>query len=266
MPESTSFSQLMALLLCLVLVSADLFKEKSRWLMAIGVILLGLFAGLARLGWVVALIGIAALEIYRRKAGRVFAWVLGGAALVGVLLLASNSSTFLAEMLGTGNTSSAATVEYRDLLLDRGLEEIKKHPLSGRDAAAVRAALPDLVQGEGIIDFVNAYIFYGLTAGVPGVIAAIAMLMVGAIGMLARRRVLTANRDLLRIGAVAFAMFCFHVFSLYASGFGGSSAIFFFLIAGTASSASAIAYRERAAAARKATPPEQPQHVFSANG
>lgn len=66
-------------------------------------------------------------------------------------------------------TEAQGTVDYRQQLFTRGMQEFWKHPLLGDQLNTVMAHMEDMRQGEGIIDFVNSYLYFALTLGVVGV-------------------------------------------------------------------------------------------------
>jgi O-antigen ligase len=76
----------------------------------------------------------------------------------------------IGSMLGL-NSSGVLNRDYRQDLFSRGMEEAYKHPLIGQSVPDVMASLIDLKQGEGIIDFVNTYLFILLTTGFIGLVA-----------------------------------------------------------------------------------------------
>jgi O-antigen ligase len=61
--------------------------------------------------------------------------------------------------------------DYRETLLERGLEEAHKSPLVGVDLETLTYRLRDMRQGEGIIDFVNSYLYILLVTGLVGLAA-----------------------------------------------------------------------------------------------
>ena len=70
----------------------------------------------------------------------------------------------LAESLGrTG--SAAGTIDYRRSLLESGLGQVRLHPWLGQSATDLRFAMRDLVQGQGIVDYVNAHLSIALGGG-----------------------------------------------------------------------------------------------------
>lgn len=116
-------------------------------------------------------------------------------ALAGVLLLALTGRRLLAALMAMGaafgyemllvlagwspriaaflNVGSGAGkyhghYDYRGFLLERGLQEAAKHPWLGAGADSVMLNLSDLVQGQGIIDLVNTYLWIYLIAGLIG--------------------------------------------------------------------------------------------------
>ncbi len=140
------------------------FKAFGFW--AIIVILVGgLFAKQSRGAWIAAIVGLLFIAAYRGLWGRVA--LLAGASIAAetVVLLFATSGR-LASIAGrTGETDG--TVAYRQQLLSRGLEQVGANPLLGQSPERLIANLPDLVQGQHIVDFVNAHLFVAMAAGIP---------------------------------------------------------------------------------------------------
>ena len=67
-------------------------------------------------------------------------------------------------------TDAQDTADYRQQLFNRGMEEFWKSPVIGDRMDRVTAHMEDMRQGEGIIDFVNSYLYFGLALGVIGVV------------------------------------------------------------------------------------------------
>lgn len=65
-------------------------------------------------------------------------------------------------------TSEQFNVEYRDKLLDRSIAVISNHPFFGVFNPTKEPEMQDMVQGEGIVDIVNAYLGISLSQGLVG--------------------------------------------------------------------------------------------------
>ena len=141
----------------------------QRWhYMLLGVVVLtGLIAPQSRGAWIGALFALFALDLYRRKFRSVSikAVLL---AIAGLLIFAAAGvSNRIATVLGLTNEGKG-TMDYREQLLARGIEEFWKHPLFGDSIGNVLSNLRDLIQGEGIVDLVNGYLHIALISGGAG--------------------------------------------------------------------------------------------------
>ena len=84
---------------------------------------------------------------------------------LGATMIASIGSQLsysLNEGTGAGN--------YRSELFRRGMEEFWKSPIFGDSFTNVVARMQDMIQGEGIVDFVNSYLYFALFAGGIGLV------------------------------------------------------------------------------------------------
>ncbi len=218
--ESTSFSVFLAMAVLAATASRDAFRSRSRYMLVIGVLMLGLLLAQSRGGWIAVAIGVLAYDLYLRNYSRLGMKIAIGALGVMLLVFAAQGSVRLSEMLGlSGN--SAGTADYRVQLFKRGMDEIRKHPFVGNDLAEVSLHLADLTQGEHIIDFVNGYILYGVTLGIPGMIALFILFVSLAVFMFVRRGPARRGEPPDRTGAMVFATACFYVVTAATSGFGG---------------------------------------------
>lgn len=165
--ESTSAAMLVAICTVALYLSGEYFRTRWHHFLVLAAAIVGLLAPQSRGAWIGLCIAIAFADMARARyaslATKVL--VLGGA--LSSLFLAAHLSPILSEALGlSGN--SRDTSDYRRLLLERGLEEFGRNPLLGLPMSEVELRLPDLIQGEGIIDFVNTYIWIMLVSGIVG--------------------------------------------------------------------------------------------------
>lgn len=167
--EPTSVAMVLAMCTLALYLSRDYFRNRRTYILLMAVAVAGLIMPQSRGAWVGACIAIAAADIlrghYAQFGRKVF---LAGGAISG-LFLAAQFSPYLSETLGFSGGSTASS-DYRRLLLNRGLEEFANRPILGHSMQELQPRLPDLVQGEGIIDFVNAYIWIMLIGGLVGLV------------------------------------------------------------------------------------------------
>jgi O-antigen ligase len=154
----------LAVVLSLMPMLKTRFRPAGYW--AVMILLVGgLFATQSRGGWIAAIIGILFICAYRRQWGRTILLIASGVAAEAVVLLFAKSGT-LANIAGKTDEATS-TVSYRKLLATRGFDQILAHPLFGQSPQQLVNNLPDLVQGQHIVDFVNSHLFIAMAAGVP---------------------------------------------------------------------------------------------------
>jgi hypothetical protein len=228
-PEPTSFGLFLAIAFLATLASRDAFKSRRSQMLALIVVLAGLYASNARSPIIALTLGVLAFDFYRRRYGQMMAKLAGLVALgLAALALASVSASF-SDRLGLSG-GGADTTNYRRLLFDRGSQEIAKHPLLGVSPEQATVALADIRQGEGIVDFVNSYIYYGLIAGVGGIV----MMLIGFFGtaarMLSLRGRLRKVPGLMPIGGLVFSVALLTSVTAFTSGFGGRGSMIFYVL------------------------------------
>jgi len=128
-------------------------------------LILGLIVSQSRGAWIAAGVGYLVRLLLQRRFG-----LLGIIAPIGLLAWAISGSVSgegqLGQLLGKSGQGEF-TAQYRSRLLDRGLEEIGKHPM-GQTPEGLQITMDDMRQGEHIIDFVNSHLYIALVTGVAG--------------------------------------------------------------------------------------------------
>lgn len=140
------------------------FTPMRFWAMIV-LLVGGLLATQSRGAWVAAIVGIMFVMSYRGLWTRVV--LLAGASIameIAFLLFAKSGR--LGAIVGKTD-EAGGTVTYRKELLSQGLEQVRAHPLFGQDPNALVRNLSDLIQGQHIVDFVNAHLYVAMTAGIP---------------------------------------------------------------------------------------------------
>ncbi|WP_277970647.1 O-antigen ligase family protein [Sphingomonas echinoides] len=128
-----------------------------------GVVAIGLLAPQSRGGLIGAAVVLLCYAFYHY----------GSAGLAkAVALLTSVGALYFARsrLLGGATADAQNTADYRQQLFNRGMEEFWKNPIIGDSMDQVTARMEDMRQGEGIIDFVNSYLYFGLALGAVGVL------------------------------------------------------------------------------------------------
>lgn len=224
--DSTTFSLFLATAFGATMACRFSFRSTSKLAIALALIIGGIFCTSSRNAWIALLIMVLAFDFYRRRylalTGK--ACILGGA--FAVLLLAAEFSPYISTMMGN-DADTASTSDYRSMLLKRGKEEFWKHPEIGIDSATVMLNMQDLKQGEGIVDFVNGYLFYALTCGVGGIFALLGAFIGPSVAMLASRKAMARHPYTLeRYAAFVFGTGLTYLVTVAFTGFGGRAAIF----------------------------------------
>lgn len=122
------------------------------------------------------------------------------------LIFAPLAALYYAKSSIVGENSDAqGTSDYRQRLFTRGMEEFWHHPIVGQAMNRVVARMEDLRQGEGIIDFVNSYLYFALAAGIIGFAIFCVVEFAPVVAMLARRTTLNARADTGSFAAFTFS-------------------------------------------------------------
>lgn len=140
------------------------FRAAGFW--AVVAVLVGaLFVTQSRGAWVAAIVGLVFVAACRGKWGRVLLLAGGAVAAEAAILVFAKSGT-LAQIAGR-TEEAGGNVDYRRLLLSRGMDQIRSHPLLGQSPEQLIANMPDLRQGEHIVDFVNTHLLVAMAGGIP---------------------------------------------------------------------------------------------------
>jgi len=163
-----------ALVMALCLVALYLLREDFRSRLHHGLLLVAVFIGLSipqsRGAWIGLFVALVTADLFRRRYALLFRKGVLVTTLAGTVFMLAQLSPSLSETVGLSGGSSE-TSEYRRRLLTRGMEEFWQSPLIGFSLPQLNVRLADLVQGEGIIDFVNTYIWIALISGTVGLVA-----------------------------------------------------------------------------------------------
>ena len=228
--EATSFSLFLAIAAGAAIACRHSFRSTSKLSIALFVIAGGIFCTSSRNAWTALLIMVLSFDFYRRRylslAGK--AVVLGG--VFAVLMLAAEVSPYVSTMMGN-SADTASTADYRTVLLRRGQEEFWKHPGFGIDASTLMVNMHDLVQGEGIVDFVNGYLFYALTCGFLGILALLGAFLGPPLAMLASRTAMRKHPYTLeRYAGFVFASGMTYTVTTAFTGFNSRGAMYYGIV------------------------------------
>lgn len=161
MGEATAMGLVLVCLFALLLNSRDLFRSGGAQVACLGILTIAIGAPQSRGAWLGFAVVLLASAAFRARANAKTI-VLGGASVLGLLMVIKLSS---------GSSDAISTKDYRSQLFSRGLEEFYKSPLIGDTYEHVVARMQDMRQGEGIVDFVNSYLYFALLTGFAGVVA-----------------------------------------------------------------------------------------------
>lgn len=151
--------------------SRDFFRNAAGYYGCLALAFLGLLATQSRGSLIALLVSAIVLSLALRKRA-----IAAGAAAVTVVTwptlqaLAKMSPAVASFMNGGAAVHSGQYYDYRNLLLERGLQVAASHPLTGMRLTQVLDALADITQGEGIVDLVNVYLVILLISGIVGLV------------------------------------------------------------------------------------------------
>lgn len=142
-------------------------KSRNWTWVVTAVAFLGVYLTQSRNPIVGVIVGIIAWNLFRRSAQSRNSPVLLSVGLVILAIVGIVNSD------GTTRSQKAgpeSTLDYRLRLMNRGVQEVRKHPIIGASKVEVDKKLEDLRQGEGIIDYVNSYLYIALLSGLVGLL------------------------------------------------------------------------------------------------
>jgi O-antigen ligase len=140
------------------------FRPAGFWVVMLTLVA-GLIASQSRGAWVAAIVGLVFVSAYRGLWARV-ALLAGGAVAAEMFVLVFATSGRLASIIGQTEQANES-VSYRKRLISQGMDQIWGHPLTGQSPGRLIDNLPELVQGQHIVDFVNSHLFVAMAAGIP---------------------------------------------------------------------------------------------------
>lgn len=163
---------------------------------------LGLFVSQSRGAWTAAIAGYLFLLVARRDYGK--AALIGGLGGGGLLMVLSLATGRLAQLLGKTDMA-ADTIDYRQNLFTAGMQQFYAHPIAGQDPKVLASNMPEMVQGQHIVDFVNSHLFVAMTGGAP-TFAIWCLMWLIPIAIVLKRRTVDREMDVASLaGAIVFA-------------------------------------------------------------
>lgn len=243
--EATLLGMILVFGFAAAFVSRAAFAGRTKYFAMLGLIGIGTLTPQSRGAWLGVAVVIFGVSVYRAR-GRPFGMVIAGA-VAGVILLAVNWTS--------GSADTAGTVDYRSQLAQRGLEEFWKRPWTGDTLPNVLGRLADLRQGEGIIDFVNTYLYYALLGGVVGFLIFVACLLISPARLWRQRHRLPPQSPVRDTAAFCFAVLLASAAMLAFTAFFGQPRLMVLLVMGLAGTLPQLARQTRPEAARAPTLP-----------
>ncbi len=229
--EPTSVAMVLAIcILCLWLCRAC-FRSAWHHLLLLAIAMIGLFAPQSRGAWIGLILGMVLAELFR---GRFLSVISKGAVVAAgivLLLVAASVSPNVSESIGLSGDSSDSS-DYRRMLLDRGMEVFLERPLLGYSVPELHIRLADLRQGEGIIDFVNTYIWILLMTGIGGLAIFLAPFLFYMRAIWRLRRTVLGTHEMREAATFLFACLAMTLEMLFFNSFGTRPAVFVFLLFG----------------------------------
>lgn len=229
--EPTSAAMVMAMCIIALWLARDNFRTRAHfWLMFV-ISVVGLSAPQSRGAWIGLLLALVAADFFRRHyLALVKKSVVLAIAGLGALTVATFSSS-VSESLGQSG-GSVETSEYRRLLFQRGMEEFRNSPIIGFSPAELKRRLGELQQGEGIIDFVNTYIWIMLIAGGIGLAVFVGCFLYSLASLMRARAVAFESRPGEYSATFIFATTVMLMEMFFFTSFGGRPAFLTFAVFG----------------------------------
>lgn len=168
MGEATQMGCVLVISFAAALASRRSFVSNFAYVAMVAIIALGSLAPQSRGGMIGIAVAFVISSFYRRGISGAGQMAAAGA-LLGGAYTASLIAGSLSSQIST-SLSEASQGDYRSTLLRRGLEEFWKSPIFGDSFTNILPRMQDLVQGEGLIDFVNTYLYFALFSGGIGLL------------------------------------------------------------------------------------------------
>lgn len=162
--QAIPYGYMMAVGFCLLLGLKRYFRGKTTWLLALGLLGLGMIASYSRGPWVGAAAGFLAFVLTgpqrHRNVGNLIA---AGAVLIIPVMLSPIGDSIIDRIM-----VESGSFEYRERVFQVSMTVILANPFFGAYDFLYSPLMQDLRQGQGIIDIVNTYIAVALRGGLVG--------------------------------------------------------------------------------------------------
>ncbi len=251
--EPTSMALVLAICFAALSVLREDFRSGLRHAGLLVICFIGVSVPQSRGAWIGLGLATVAMAIYRGR------WraLMSNAAVIGTMLcvvfVTARLSPGFAEALGLSDGGANETTTYRRDLFEKGKEVFWMSPLFGHSMPSLNILMEDLRQGEGIIDFVNTYLWIGLIGGAAGLAIFIGNIVDPLTALWKRRRVLRGTPGMAP-AAFVFGTLAMLSEMLFFTSFGGRPA---FLTLGLFGFSAAILARTSA----DALPQQRAEHT-----
>lgn len=227
--EATSAAMVLGLCILALWACKGQFRTAHHHRLLFLIALVGLVAPQSRGAWVGVGFALVLGQLYLRRYWSLIRGGLLAAGGLSLLLAAAVSSPSLSESLGLSGGSSD-TSDYRRQLFDRGMEEFWHSPIVGFSNSQLLVRLNDLRQGEGIIDYVNSYIWIMLISGGIGLAVFLWVFLYYLFGMYRYRNWLPKDQRDKEVAAFIFCSLAMIMEMLFFTSFGSRPAVFLFVL------------------------------------
>jgi hypothetical protein len=167
--EATALGATLVICFCAALAARRAFVSNLAYVAIVGFIAIGSLAPQSRGGMIGIAVAFVVSSFYRRGIGSLSQVGLAGLLLSGIYIGTTVFGSFGAQV-ATSLEEAKGSGDYRTELLRRGMQEFWKSPIIGDSYANVVSRMQDMVQGEGMVDFVNSYLYFALFAGAIGLV------------------------------------------------------------------------------------------------
>ncbi len=167
--EATALGAVLVMCFCAALAGRRAFRSNLAYIGIVALIAIGTLAPQSRGGMIGIAVAFVVSSFYRRGIGSVSQVGLAALLLSGIYAGTTVFGSFGAQV-ATSLEDASGSGDYRTELLRRGMQEFWKSPIIGDSYANVVARMQDMVQGEGMVDFVNTYLYFALFAGAIGLV------------------------------------------------------------------------------------------------
>ena len=187
--EPTALGATLVICFCAALASRRAFRSNLAYVAIVALIAVGTLAPQSRGGMIGIAVAFVVSSFYRRGVGNVAQLGLAGLLISGIYVGTTVFGSFGAQ-IATSLEDGQGSADYRTELLRRGMQEFWKSPIIGDSYDNVVARMQDMVQGEGMVDFVNSYLYFALFAGAIGLVIFCISFLVPMFRLVAVRRTL----------------------------------------------------------------------------